>query len=687
MSSIRSRRRPLRAACVFAVSVGLLSGAAFAEGPREPLRVDVAPLLGDRAQAVAGWYGYLVQVENPTPARLSGTLSVREHSGYAGAPARSELVGTTFSIEAGQTAMFELPVHGYLGQAVSIALAGEDGKKLGSSEAQHLSSGEAVLFDLTQPSRIAKGFAPRGWTLPPGIAAGSLSLPGGTPTPQAFTVSTPRIDKKTGQPLTPTFAAAYAGATLVLAESEGLSTLPEPQLLALAGWVLAGGTLAIAVTREEDLTGPLLPRFVGGPIQAQAGSKRIEPVAVRAVPTDSATLGGSGAEVQTRTAGKELVDAFTDYHGGNLAPTAYGAVASYGMGEVHLLAFNPNREPFLGEPWVEFKLTDLLERALQRKSLVTSPFSKLALADWRVHEVKRSLDPNVGNQWVIVVSALVLLLYAIVAGPINFQLAQKAHTPLKALVRLPVISLFTFGLILAFGWVSKGGRSRAHHLTLVEAGAGMPRASAVRFRAFYGASADDLSVAPKQQGNVLDVTQDNSPPERRARLERDGFRIEGFPARAWETVVIREDGFIDLGQGVALSALGDDVVVKNRSGKDLAAVVLRRPDGQLYFLDRIEDQDEVLASSGTLLSGSFPTAGYSTLQLSAYRTEIEKVVPGLMQALEAWGNIGDGSDFWPEGVPVLMAQWVGGEGEKTDSGYPLETDRVVVRVAGFGGEP
>ena len=75
------------------------------------------------------------------------------------------------------------------------------------------------------------------------------------------------------------------------------------------------------------------------------------------------------------------------------------------------------------------------------------------------------------------------------------------------------------------------------------------------------------------------------------------------------------------------------------------------------------------------------------MQLSAYRSRIEKVVPGLMQALEAWSNIGDGTDFWPSGVPVLMAQWVGGEGDASDSGYPIETDRVVLRIAGFGGAP
>jgi hypothetical protein len=47
----------------------------------------------------------------------------------------------------------------------------------------------------------------------------------------------------------------------------------------------------------------------------------------------------------------------------------------------------------------------------------------------------------------------------------------------------------------------------------------------------------------------------------------------------------------------------------------------------------------------------------------------------------------ENTDFWPSGVPVLLAQWVGGEGEALDSGYALDADRVLLRVVGFGGTP
>ena len=41
----------------------------------------------------------------------------------------------------------------------------------------------------------------------------------------------------------------------------------------------------------------------------------------------------------------------------------------------------------------------------------------------------------------------------------------------------------------------------------------------------------------------------------------------------------------------------------------------------------------------------------------------------------------------PDDVPTLIAQIDGGEGKSQDSGLRLESDRMLVRVVGFGGKP
>ena len=46
------------------------------------------------------------------------------------------------------------------------------------------------------------------------------------------------------------------------------------------------------------------------------------------------------------------------------------------------------------------------------------------------------LDPNEGTRWTVVVSTLLLLIYAALAGPLNFYLAQRAGRPLASAVVL-----------------------------------------------------------------------------------------------------------------------------------------------------------------------------------------------------------------------------------------------------------
>jgi hypothetical protein len=70
------------------------------------------------------------------------------------------------------------------------------------------------------------------------------------------------------------------------------------------------------------------------------------------------------------------------------------------------------------------------------------------------------------------------------------------------------------------------------------------------------------------------------------------------------------------------------------------------------------------------------------------RPLLEADAPGLAEAWMALSDAsGDAADWFPEGVPVLIGQLDGGEGRLTDSGLRLESDRLLVRVVGYGGRP
>src|SRR4030095_14005527 len=107
----------------------------------------------------------------------------------------------------------------------------------------------------------------------------------------------------------------------------------------------------------------------------------------------------------------------------------------------------------------------------------------------RLSQVRRELDPNEGTRWTIVVSALLLLAYAGLAGPLNFYLARRAGQPLRALSRLPLWSGAALCLVVVLGLLGRGVSGRARRLSLIEAGAGMTRAVATRFRGLYASSA------------------------------------------------------------------------------------------------------------------------------------------------------------------------------------------------------
>ena len=77
-----------------------------------------------------------------------------------------------------------------------------------------------------------------------------------------------------------------------------------------------------------------------------------------------------------------------------------------------------------------------------------------------------------------------------------------------------------------------------------------------------------------------------------------------------------------------------------------------------------------------------------TLAASALRYTLEPDAPGLADAWVAFEEAaGYTIDWFPDGVPVLVGQLDGGEGQRGDSGLRLESDRLLVRIVGFGGAP
>jgi hypothetical protein len=295
--------------------------------------------------------------------------------------------------------------------------------------------------------------------------------------------------------------------------------------------------------------------------------------------------------------------------------------------------------------------------------------------------------------------------YAVFAGPVNFALAARSGRPLRALARLPLLSALAFALVVGVGMAAKGFVGRARHLSLVEAGAGMPKGSVRRFRGFYASGATELTVrSTDASGLLVTATPDAVDRPDHLVVDRDGARLEQVGALPWQTVVVREDAFVALGDGVAIVKEGETgIAAINRTGRDLRGAVLRAPHGSAFYFARIADGERVSTGAGKDLSADPDGRVWESTVTHTYRAGalllrqldpdplrpiLEPDAPGLT---DAWKAISEAAgarvDWFPDDVPVLLGQLDGGEGRTTDAGLRVDSDRLLIRVVGFGGRP
>lgn len=670
------------------------SAAAAAPAGPAALLLDAVPLLGPGSPAGERWLITVVRLVNTTDQQLEGHVELTSELSWSRGEKRLR-TRAPFAVAGKARVTLQLPTHGFLHTPPQLRVKAFDqkGKELAFAELPDPRPLEPTLFDLTMPSRIGPGV--RGMRVAtqhtsPFRSSYSYSAP-------SLGVSSPQVNAATGEAVLPDRAAGYAPTTLILAKSDQIAALQGAELDALGHWVLGGGSLAVVVSRPEDLRSPTLTAMAGGNIQASAPPPGFGGQAEFVVPTDTGGSYGYAPRnvVKRASPGAEVSGKLTGYSGGNLRPSPWGATASYGMGELTLLGFDATKDPGASDEWVRLKVVDLVRHAWDRQVSVALPHAATALDSGALDSIRKQLDPNEGARWAIVVALLVLIAYSMLAGPLNFYLASKKGKPLRALWHLPIWSGATMGAIVVLGAFAKGVSGRARHLTLIEAGAGMTRGTVTRFRGFYASAAEQLLVRASDRGNVLDVAGDDaSETSRELVVDRDGARLEKFQAKPWQTVIVREDGFTSLGGGVSLVERGSDVEVKNRTARDLLAVLVWRPKGEVTYFPRIKDGESVLASAGRTLPKKvgrrrfMGTLNLRDLDAPEFAPTLEADVKGAGEAWKALDDLVENHvNWWPDDAPVLIGQLEGGEGKSQDSGLSVDVDRVLVRVVGVGGVP
>lgn len=701
------------------------------------------PVFGADASAGDGWTEVVARIENLSAAPVKGTVElVSAVVGHRGSEDNVFSAKAPFNVAAGKSAVVLLPTHsfGSYGPSVTLRAYGEKNDELARTTVTINSVASPLLVDVEPTPKLS--VVMRGWPVVRSwnAYAGSYSMPSAHG-PAALTVGAPGYDRTTGDPVLPDRAAAYAPVTALVVRSDVLAKLDGVQLEALVGWVATGGALAIVPTRPEDLRAGVLATLVGGavskgdvppalysypaadkppssntfdadPFEPPTGTPPPNPFAAPdsgATPIAFSPLGAPSPFVFAKGSTKPpsfrvgplpaVREKLVGFAGGNLHPSPYGASASYGLGEVHLLAFDPTAPPGIDDGWAHGRMVDLLAHAWDRRSRQVFPHGTGERRSSNFYELRRSLDPNENFRIALGISAILLVVYSILAGPITYIRATRRGRPLDPLLWAPMWSAAAFALILVIGLAGKGWRGRARHVAVVETGAGMTRGAIRRFRGFFSSQTQSLTVKASDRSCVLDVVAADSREHGDAimRLDRNGAKLENLTALPWQTVVVAEDGLYDFKGGVSILPTPDgsaDVV--NRSGRDLARVLVYVPKQGIYFFAALKDGDRLHASAGKLLlaAASRPRFSAGTMNVHGFDPAyIGSTIGGKDgEAVEhAWlpitASAGTAIDWWPDDAAALLAEVVGGEGTKNDSGLSVESDRLLLRVTGEGGAP
>jgi hypothetical protein len=664
--------------------------------PASELKLRVTPLCGATALQQQSWSEILVEIRNVTSEAKSGTVTAIGSEPRQGGAANTDRA--PFSVAAGATVHLRVPMRVGSDGDPGVRVHDTSGRLLYEEHFGRNDHNRTLLFNVGRATALGSPLngVPVGSSNDP-WARSPYSLGWGGPfslAPSRTAATTIEVvqsshDPASGEPLLPTRAASYSRVAAVLVRSDALVRLPLTELAALAGWALAGGTIAVVVARPEDLRHPTLASLVGGEAhKSELLAETTRPIALTMPPSSPSY--GTRVQPSDTAVPDELRPLLSGYTGGNLAASSYGASASYGLGEVHLLAFDPQTRPGVDTAWAQVRMIDLLRRANERQQ---SLMFRLGAEQRYTDLVRRYLDPNESSRLAIVIAALLLCVYAAAAGPINFSFWRRQQRPLSALPTMAALSLATFAGIVVIGVSAKGCTGRSRHLTVIEAGAGMKLGAAWRWRGFFVPSARSIAVRASHSGAVLG----GAPEEYREQVsdsllfDREGLRLIDVELRPWQTHVVREDGFSDLGDGIALLRISPtETKIINRTGRALRALTLWQPPATL-FLARLESGASAVTSDFAPTTALSSRARGSSRVLEFMPEHIATEADGASRNVtKAWGAVKaavPGDEWFPSDVPVLLAQIEGGEGDRSDTNLRLDHDRVLVRVVGYGGAP
>jgi cysteine-rich repeat protein len=646
----------MRRIAAAAVAALIASSAAplHAQGLRSPVRVTVESLFGQGTLIVDAYASLLVTLENTRNRPLRGELEITTNT-YEGPTSRHR---THVDLPPRERRTIVFTVFADQGTSHFTATYSPEGARVAENTVSiDYTAGSRSIVELGDPPRL------RGALLDLDVDEMFDTGPRQVRVP----VGVVQFDRSSRDPMMPTAPAGWASVKVLVAHAPVLERASERQRRALTDWLRAGGRLLVFPRSPSDVDGAFLRTLLAERIGLSRNNdeppRMLEPLGVERFPL----VCGESHRVET-----------------------FGCSAAIGHGRVFVATYDGSAQPAIdsGVP------RDLVRSIFAAPDTVhpAMPYGREGNqlgADWDGNgsfaTMRAALDPNEGFRPALVLVALVLLVYVVIVGPINFGWVQKKNRPTLALVTTPIAAFGCLAALMTVGYVGKGVSMRYRRFELVEVVEGDQRAIARRYVGLFTTrpgSFDLDDTSPSSIAHRIEGGGNRGP----VHVHESGrVRLTDFRSGLWETTFVREDRFLDLGGAIRFER--DELrlaAIENRSRLSLQDAFVVDSSGAIFPVGDVAPGARASiarASLGSLNSSPYmdPAMQAQTLVslLDLEAADERPYVEGLLQTT--------GMRFLPPDVPVLYAR-VRVPPERIADTFRPEADyrwiRVVPRVRG-----
>lgn len=513
-------RRSFSARLLAAALFGLAS-VARAQGPEVELQLH--GIFGDEALLGDAYGSVVITARNLGGRMLRGTVRARTVGVFDVAPCTYE---SALDLPPGQARRVVLTTFVASGQGITAEYVVDGTPVAVSSRGTSYAPATRSIVVMADPPRMTAALAGmRVEVADPDPAFGARST-----RVVEVPVGTVSFDATSGDPIVPDDALGWANVAVVVASLPTVGRLTATQARALREWVHAGGHLVLAPRTDADLRAPIVRDLMGDVARAEdlLPDGPLTPPGVRAL----------------RCAAAEDEESF-------------GCTRPAGHGTVHVLAYDPTARPHVDAPQSRALVRAVAWRALG-VSTAHLPLGRQAdrfdVQWWTgppsFTSMRRALDPNEAYRPALGLVAIVLLLYVIAVGPVNFRLVQARNVPTLALLTTPALALGCALLMLGVGYLGKGVRSRYRRVEIVDAIEGSALAPARAYAGLFLTRPSSVSLAMPARGRTLRLSVTGRDDGLVIRSGGERPRLTNLRGGIWETLFVRTDRMVELGGAV-----------------------------------------------------------------------------------------------------------------------------------------